>query len=179
MGTQAITTHAFPIKPPTYTHTVKKLQMNCMLPQCVGGEWLHTAEVSGTLVSVRHRGIWVESFWAKLSRGPESWSLANPIALFSSRQVTTYHFFFQMKCILSFHLIIVFLRPRLTSSMTELSSRSSSFDMWLDSVTLIGWILSHLRVHVLSLLWLWIAHFHEQQTLLAFHRFSCLHDNQS
>lgn len=91
----------------THLHTYhkKKLQMSCVLPHCVGCEWLHTAEVSGVLVSVGQEGSWGESFSAKLSTGPESWSLANPVTLLSSGRVWTYHFFFQMNSILNFTLL--------------------------------------------------------------------------
>lgn len=56
MGTRILATYLFPTKPPTYTHTKKKLQMNCVLPHCVGCEWLHTAEVSGVL-GMREAGM--------------------------------------------------------------------------------------------------------------------------
>lgn len=74
--------------PPTYTHTIKRLQMTCMLPHCVGCEWLHTAEVFG-VGECWAWGSWGESFSAKLSRGPESWSLS-PVTLLRSGHVTTF-----------------------------------------------------------------------------------------
>lgn len=75
MGTQILTTYTFPIIPPTYTHTVKKLQISRMWPQWDGSKWLQHCW-----------GVWEfgecqgEMGWA--SMGSQSWSLASPNAPF-------------------------------------------------------------------------------------------------